>query len=63
MKLKVLFSFVLIFPLTIKNSKKFNRINLVKFSAIKTRLIGQPILLSQPYLKDLNYRIQRKKNP
>lgn len=48
------------FPLTIKNSKKINRNNLVKYLNnynIGTRLMFAGNIIKQPYLKDLNYRI------
>ena len=48
------------FPLTVKNSKKINRNNLVKYLNnynIGTRLMFAGNIIKQPYLKDLNYRI------
>jgi CDP-6-deoxy-D-xylo-4-hexulose-3-dehydrase len=49
------------FPLSLRNNHKFNRDTLIKylnFNKIGTRLLFSGNLTKQPYMKNVNYKIQ-----
>jgi CDP-4-dehydro-6-deoxyglucose reductase, E1 len=51
------------FPLSLRKNNKFNRNNLIKYlndNKIGTRLLFSGNLIKQPYMKDVNFKVQRE---
>jgi CDP-4-dehydro-6-deoxyglucose reductase, E1 len=51
------------FPLSLKQNKKFNRVDLISYlnaNKIGTRLLFAGNLIKQPYMKDVNFKINQK---